>query len=512
MSPSRMSKLVTTTATAAEPLPGLENSYAALPEQFYARVAPTPVAAPEMLRVNRALAEQLGLDPDVLASDDGVATLAGNRVPRGATPLAMAYAGHQFGHFVPSLGDGRAVLLGERVDRDGRRWDIQLKGAGQTPFSRSGDGRAVLGPVIREYVLGEAMAGLGIPTTRALAMVATGEPVYRERIEPGAVLTRVAASHIRVGTFEYFARRGDRDAVRRLADYVIARHYPDCADDEAPYPSLLGEIAARQGELIARWLLVGFIHGVMNTDNMALSGETIDYGPCAFIDDYHPNTVYSSIDHGGRYAYGKQPSIGMWNLTQLASCLLPLLSDELETGKDLARTALDRYAERFNATYTEGLRAKIGLTDARDGDDELVQDLLGRMAEHGADFTNCFRLLCDLPADADAGSAVQDQLRALFRDPAAFDDWAERWRRRVAEQPMPDADRGELMRRVNPAYIPRNHRVQQVIDAATEDGDLSPLDALLRVVSRPFDDHDDMAEYRRPPRPEEVVQRTFCGT
>jgi len=343
-------------------------------------------------------------------------------------------------------------------------------------------------------------------------MVATGEPVYRERIEPGAVLTRVAASHIRVGTFEYFARRGDRDAVGRLADYVIARHYPACAESEQPYPCLLGEIAARQGELIARWLLVGFIHGVMNTDNMALSGETIDYGPCAFIDDYHPNTVYSSIDHGGRYAYGNQPSIGLWNLTQLASCLLPLMADEPETGKDLARAALDRFAERFNATYTEGLSAKIGLSETRAGDDDLVHDLLGRMAEHGADFTNCFRLLCDLPADAGAGTAVQDQLRALFRDPAAFDDWAGHWRRCVAEQPVGDAERGEMMRRVNPAYIPRNHRVQQVIDAATEEGDLSPLDELLRVVSRPFDDHDDLAEYRRPPRPEEVVQRTFCGT
>jgi uncharacterized protein YdiU (UPF0061 family) len=501
--------MTATETTPGAPLQALENSYLGLPPAFYARIEPTPVAAPRLLRLNRALAAQLGLDPDALASEAGVAMLAGNQLPAGAEPLAMAYAGHQFGHFVPSLGDGRAILLGERIDRDGRRRDIQLKGAGRTPFSRSGDGRAVLGPVLREYVLGEAMAGLGIPTTRALAMVASGEEVFREAIEQGAVLTRVAASHVRVGTFEYFARRGDVEAVRQLADYVIQRHYPECQEAESPYQALLAAISSRQGELIARWMLVGFIHGVMNTDNMAISGETIDYGPCAFIDGYHPGTVYSSIDRGGRYAYNQQPSIGLWNLAQLANCLLPLLGDDGELAMRRARDALDSYGQRFEACYAGGLRAKIGLTDAHDGDDELVQDLLGRMAEHNADFTNSFRLLCDLKRD---DPSFDQPLRLLFSEPSAFDAWAERWRARLAEQPSTDAERRAAMRAVNPSYIPRNHRVQQAIDAATREQDLQPLEDLIRVVSEPFEDHDDLAEYRLPPRPDEVVQRTFCGT
>ena len=501
--------MTTMGTTIDAPMRALENSYSSLPPAFYARIEPTPVAAPRLLRLNRALAEQLGLDPDALSTEAGVALLAGNRVPAGAEPLAMAYAGHQFGHFVPSLGDGRAILLGERIDRDGQRRDIQLKGAGRTPFSRSGDGRAVLGPVLREYVLGEAMAGLGIPTTRALAMVASGEEVFRETIEQGAVLTRVAASHVRVGTFEYFARRGDVEAVRQLADYVIQRHYPYCRDEENPYQALLAAIAGRQGDLIARWMLVGFIHGVMNTDNMAVSGETIDYGPCAFMDGYHPGTVYSSIDRGGRYAYNQQPSIGLWNLAQLANGLLPLLSDDGELAMQRARDALDSYGQRFETGYAGGLRAKIGLTDAHDGDDELVQDLLARMAEHHADFTNGFRLLCDLKRD---DPSADGPLRQLFAEPDAFDAWAARWRTRLAEQPGTDAERRAAMRAVNPAYIARNHRVQQAIDAATRARDMQPLEHLLRVVSAPFEDHDDLAEYRLPPRPEEVVQRTFCGT
>ena len=501
--------MTTTATTSTGPLRALENSYLDLPPAFYARVEPTPVARPRLLRVNRSLAEELGLDPDHLTSDDGVAILAGNRVPTGADPLAMAYAGHQFGQFVPSLGDGRAVLLGERIDRDGRRCDIQLKGAGRTPFSRMGDGRAVLGPVLREYVLGEAMAGLGIPTTRALAMVASGEEVFRERIEQGAVLTRVAASHVRVGTFEYFARRGDLDAVRALADYVMERHYPECRQADSPYQALLAEISRRQGALIARWMLVGFIHGVMNTDNMAVSGETIDYGPCAFIDAYHPGTVYSSIDRGGRYAYNQQPSIGLWNLAQLANCLLPLFGDDEERAIQSAQDALEAYRQRFDADYGVGLRAKIGLTDARDGDDDLVQDLLGRMAAHNADFTNSFRLLCDLERD---DPSADQPIRAQFSEPSAFDPWAERWRARLSDQPGSDAERRDAMRAVNPAYIPRNHRVQQAIDAAARDDDLGPLDTLLQVVSRPFDEHTELASYRLPPRPEEVVQRTFCGT
>ncbi|ESQ12947.1 MAG: YdiU family protein [Thiohalocapsa sp. PB-PSB1] len=494
------------------PLRALENSYLELPPGFYARVAPTPVARPRLLRVNRDLAEQLGLDPNELASEAGTALLAGNQVPAGAEPLAMAYAGHQYGQFVPSLGDGRAILLGERIDRDGQRFDIQLKGAGRTPFSRMGDGRAVLGPVLREYVLGEAMVGLGIPTTRALAMVASGEEVYRERIEQGAVLTRVAASHVRVGTFEYFARRGDVDSVRQLADYVIQRHYPDCRQADNPYQALLAASAARQGELIARWLLVGFIHGVMNTDNMTISGETIDYGPCAFMDTYQPDAVYSSIDRFGRYAYQQQPSIGMWNLTQLAQCLLPLLDTDDDVAQQQARAALSAYVERFEETYASGLRAKIGLADGQAGDqredDALVQDLLARMAENNVDFTNCFRLLCELKRD---DPVADPPLRALFAEPDAFDSWAEKWRARLARQSGNDAERSAAMRAVNPAYIPRNHRVQQVIDAA-EENDFKPLENLLQVVSHPFEEHAALAEYRLPPRPEEVVRQTFCGT
>jgi uncharacterized protein YdiU (UPF0061 family) len=492
-----------------EPLLALENTYARLPDAFYARVEPTPVRQPTLIRFNHALAAELGLDADALTSPAGIQVLAGNRVPAGAEPLAMAYAGHQFGHFVPSLGDGRAVLLGEVVDRTGVRRDIQLKGAGRTPFSRSGDGRAVLGPVLREYVLGEAMHGLGIPTTRALAMVATGEPVYRERVEPGAVLTRVAAGHVRVGSFEYFARRGDRGAVRTLADYVIQRHYPDCAAADNPYQALLEAVADRQGALIARWLLVGFIHGVMNTDNMAVSGETIDYGPCAFMDALNPRQVYSSIDHYGRYAYDQQPQIGHWNLSQLAQALLPLLGSSEGPAQEAADSALERYARGFETTWRAGLAAKIGLEDVHDGDEELALDLLGRMSSQGADFTNTFRRLCDLQVD---DPAREGSVRELFADPGALDSWARDWRSRLAQEPGGAAERRERMRAVNPAYIPRNHRVQQAIDAATEEADLQPLERLLTVVSQPYDEHPGLGEYANPPAPDEEIRQTFCGT
>ncbi len=493
--------------------PAFRHSYVELPGPFFADIAPTSVPEALLLRLNKPLSDELGLDAAWLSGRDGVAMLAGNRLPATARPIAMAYAGHQFGHFVPSLGDGRAILLGELVDGNGRRRDLQLKGAGRTPFSRAGDGRAALGPVLREYILGEAMHGLGIPTTRALAMVATGEPVFRERPEPGAILARVAASHVRVGTFEYFARRGDLGSVRTLADYLIQRHYPELADGEDRYAALLEAIATRQGELIARWLLVGFIHGVMNTDNMALSGETIDYGPCAFLDDYDPGKVYSSIDRGGRYAYAQQPSIGLWNLTQLANCLLPLLGKNTDEAKARARTALNAYGEAFEPAYYGGLRAKIGLLDSATADpgadDELVQDLLSRMAQHRADFTNTFRLLGDAhPKEP----ATLEPIRAGFTEPTAFDAWTERWTARLAQQAEPDEARQARMRAVNPAYIPRNHRVQEVIDAAMERGDLAPLDRLLVAVSRPYDDQPDLLDYRNPPQPHEVVQRTFCGT
>ena len=497
---------MTDTAT-AEPL-ALDNTYARLPGEFHARAMPTAVSAPRLLRLNRPLAEQLGLDAQALESPAGVEILAGNRVPEGAEPLAMAYAGHQFGNFAPTLGDGRAVLLGEITDRNGARRDVQLKGAGPTPFSSRGDGRAALGPVIREYVVSEGMAGLGIPTTRALAMVTTGESVFRMRAEPGGVLTRVAASHVRVGTFEYFARRGNQDAVRALADYVIERHYPHVADAANPYLALLEEVAEHTADLIAQWLLVGFIHGVMNTDNVSIAGETLDYGPCAFMDAYNPATVYSSIDQGGRYAYNQQPAIGQWNLARFAECLVPLLADDKQEAITQAEAVLERYIERFETTYHDGLAAKIGLQERREGDADLVYDLLECMAEQGADFTLTFRRLADLGADADE----RDQaVQTLFNDPAGFDRWAARWRERLAAETRDDATRRAAMRAVNPAYIPRNHRIQQAIDAA-EAGDYQPLDELLTVVARPFDDHPELADYARPPKPDEVVQRTFCGT
>src|ERR1700727_2475609 len=370
-----------------------ENTYAALPDGFFARVAPTPVAAPRLIKLNRPLAVRLGLDPNRLDSPEGAEILAGKRVPDGADPIAMAYAGHQFGHFVPQLGDGRAILLGEVIDADGVRRDIQLKGSGPTPFSRRGDGRAALGPVLREYIVSEAMAALGIPTTRSLAAVMTGETVMWETMLPGAVLTRVASSHIRVGTFQFFAARNDTEGVRRLADHVIDRHYPEAANADRPYHALLEGVVARQANPGARWLLVGFIHGVMNTDNTSISGETIDYGPCAFMDHYDPATVFSSIDEQGRYAYANQPRIALWNLTRLAECLLPLFSDDKDKAIEQAQSVLAEFPAKFTAAYQSGLRQKIGLFTARDGDEALVQDLLDAMAKNRADFTLTFRRL-----------------------------------------------------------------------------------------------------------------------
>lgn len=495
----------------------LDSSYARLPEGFFARVEPAALTRPELLRLNRSLAAQLGMDPDALEKPQGVEFLSGQRTATGSEPLAMAYAGHQFGQFVPSLGDGRAVLLGEVVDRLGVRRDIHLKGSGRTPFSRMGDGRAALGPVLREYVISEAMAALGIPTTRALAMLSTGETVYRERPEPGAILVRVAAGHVRVGTFEYFYRRNDLESVRVLADYVIERHYPHCNEADNPYRALFGEVVARQADLIAQWMLVGFIHGVMNTDNMSITGETIDYGPCAFMDAYAAETVYSSIDHGGRYAYNQQPRIGFWNLAQLAQCLLHLLDDDESRATEAAQEMLDGFAARFEDKFHEGLRAKIGLADAHDNDIELALDLLHRMSEQRADFTNTFRGLSELSAGDTAQNVAQDAadnsaVRALFDDPNVFDEWAARWRQRLKGESRGDEARRTAMRAVNPAYIPRNHRVQQAIDAASQANDLQPLEDLLTVIGRPFEDHPQLFDYARPPLPEEVVARTFCGT
>jgi serine/tyrosine/threonine adenylyltransferase len=470
-----------------------DNTYARLPERFYARLEPTRVAAPKLVRANAGLAEMLRIDPDELAA--GAAVFAGNEVPAGAEPMALAYAGHQFGHFVPQLGDGRAMLLGEVVGRDGVRRDIQLKGSGPTRFSRNGDGRAALGPVLREYLISEAMAALGVPTTRTLAAVTTGEAVWRETRLPGAVLTRVAASHIRVGTFQYFAARGDEDGVRALSDYATARHYPAVAAGD--YRGFLDGVVARQADLVAQWLLFGFIHGVMNTDNCSIAGETIDYGPCAFMDAYDPGAVFSSIDQQGRYAYGNQPRIALWNLTRLAECLFSLLG----SNETAATDALAAFGPRFEAACLGGMRRKIGLSGMREGDDDLVQSLLKMMAADGVDFTLAFRGLCDAAEGRDAA------VRALFSDAVAFDAWAERWRARLAGEVA-----GDAMRAVNPVFIPRNHLVEAALAAAVERGNFEPFEELLAVVSRPFDDDLALARFALPPREEERVLQTFCGT
>ena len=496
-----------TAHTQSADLFAFDNSYARLPDQFFARLRPTPVAAPRLARLNEKLAWHLGLDPGKLATPEGVEILVGNRMPKTGEPLAMAYAGHQFGTFVPQLGDGRAILLGEVIDRDGVRRDIQLKGSGPTPFSRQGDGRAALGPVLREYIVSEAMAALGIPTTRALAVVTTGETVWRETPLPGAVLIRVASSHVRVGTFQFFAARGDVDAIRRLADHVITRHYPEAVDAANPYRTLLDLVISRQTELVAKWLLVGFIHGVMNTDNMSIAGETIDYGPCAFMDVYHAGTVYSSIDTLGRYAYGNQPAIARWNLARFAETLLPLLAEDTDAAIKEAQEAIEAFATRFETAYAAGLSRKLGLLQSRPDDLSLAQDLLDRMARNGTDFTLTFRRLCD-----SAVSRHSEAVRSLFANPSAFDDWATRWRHRVADEGGEANERRAAMRAANPAFIPRNHLVEEAISAAVNDGDFLPFEDLLTVLSMPYEDQPAFSRYADPPRPDQVVHQTFCGT
>jgi serine/tyrosine/threonine adenylyltransferase len=487
-----------------------DNTYARLPDRFYARLAPTAVPKPQLIKLNVPLARQLGLDHELLASAVGVEMLAGNRVPDGAEPLAMAYAGHQFGNWVPQLGDGRALLLGEVRDGEGVRRDIQLKGSGPTPFSRNGDGRAALGPVMREYILSEAMAALGIPTTRSLAAVLTGQKILRQEGPlPGAVLTRVAQSHVRIGTFEFFANRGDVDGVRLLADYVIDRLYPGARDTAQPYRALLDVVISRTAALVARWQLVGFIHGVMNTDNMAISGETIDYGPCAFMDTFHPATVFSSIDSGGRYAYGNQPRIAHWNLVRLAQSLLSLLGGDEDAALASAREAINAYPPAFESAIFTGLRRKLGLLEERDGDIELAGELLEKMAANKVDYTLFFRRLCD---SVELGPEADVPVRALFEDPDSFGAWASKWRRRLAQGSAAPSERASAMRAANPAYIPRNHRVEAVILAAQERGDFAPFEELLTVLAAPFEERSQYADYTNPPVPDEVVQQTFCGT
>lgn len=468
--------------------PIFQNSYARLPERFFTKQAATPVRAPELLAVNDTLATEMGLDAEWLRSDAGLAMLAGNAVPEGAEPLAQAYAGHQFGGWNPQLGDGRAVLLGEVTGPNGKPWDVQLKGSGPTPYSRSGDGRAWLGPVMREYLVSEAMHALGVPTTRALAAVSTGEIVLREGPMPGAVLTRVASSHIRVGTFQFFAARQDEDAVATLCDYAIKRHYPNA---EGPL-GLLNAVIDAQAALIAKWMGLGFIHGVMNTDNMAISGETIDYGPCAFMETFHPETVYSSIDRDGRYAYGNQPEVGVWNIAQLATALLPLIDADRDKGIEIATQAVHRFPDVYAAAYKEVFADKLALDPSNPEAQPLTEAFLGLITGR-ADFTLAFR-----------GLASGDT-RALFADPSGFDAWSEKW------EAARLADWKTLLPATNPAFIPRNHRIEEAIQAGVA-GDYAPFHRLHEVLKTPFTDQPDHAKLQIPADQQNAVRQTFCGT
>jgi uncharacterized protein YdiU (UPF0061 family) len=486
---------------------GFEHSYAGLPPRFYERVAPAVVTTPQLVVFNRRLAGELGLEVDAVERE-AAALFSGKLLPEDSNPIAMAYAGHQFGGFVPRLGDGRAILLGELKGRDGVLRDIQLKGAGLTSFSRGGDGRAALGPMLREYVISEAMYALGIPTTQSLAVVTTGERVFREDVLPGAVLTRVAASHVRVGTFQYFAARGDQEGLRELLEYVIARHYPHARDADVPALAVLSAVAERQAKLIADWMRVGFIHGVMNTDNMAISGETIDYGPCAFMDKYDPKTVFSSIDHGGRYAYANQPAIAQWNVARLAETLLPLIDSDVDKAVGLATEVVESFIAQFDMHFLEEMRRKIGLASALEGDADLINRLVATMQNGGADFTLTFRRLA-LEVES---PGVQTGLRELFAPSSAIDDWLQSWQQRLASDPQSAAERAAAMRRVNPAFIPRNHRVEAALNAASEGGDYELLHQLVAILQRPYTDQPEFVDYTQPPEPSERVFRTFCGT
>ena len=491
---------------AARPLFAFDNSYVRELEGLYEPWQGAPAPAARLLALNEDLAAELGADVEALRTPEGVAALAGAVAPEGASPVAQAYAGHQYGNFVPRLGDGRALLLGEVVDTAGRRRDLHLKGSGRTPFARGGDGKAIVGPMLREYVIGEAMHALGIRTTRALAVVATGEDVVRETMLPGAVLTRVAASHLRVGTFQYAAIQGGTPLVQRLADYAIARHHPHAAEAENPYLALFDTVVAAQASLIAQWMHVGFIHGVMNTDNMTISGETIDFGPCAFMDAYDPGTVFSSIDHGGRYAYANQPGVAQWNLARLGETLLPLLDGDPEAAITAANGVLQSFPERYERAWLHGMRAKLGFADGAPEDRELIEDGLAILESQQVDFTSFFRAL------SAAVRGDPEPARALFSEPAAFDAWAERWRERLAVEAADPAAVAEAMDAVNPIYIPRNHKVEEALNAATG-GDLAPFERLVDVVARPFGERPGLEAYATP-APASFTDEycTFCGT
>ena len=495
-----------------------DNGYARELGELCVPWRPAQVPAPVLLRFNHALAHELGWPADALAGPQGADWFSGNQVLPGAEPVAQGYAGHQFGHYSPQLGDGRALLLGEVLDRHGQRRDIAFKGSGRTPFSRGGDGKAALGPVLREYLMGEAMHALGIPTTRALAVAGTGEAVLRDAgALPGAVLTRVAASHIRVGTFQWVAARGDIDALRRLADHTIARHAPALIGQDRPYLGLLAAVAQRQAALVARWMGVGFIHGVMNTDNMALSGETIDYGPCAFMDGYDPATVFSSIDRGGRYAYRNQPHIARWNLARLAEALLPLIAtdpdkeDAVQAAVDEVSAVIDAFPDMYQTAWLAVMRAKLGLPGEAEGDATVAQDWLDLLAESGADLCQSFRRLADLAADP--SGAASPAARLGLPETPAWADWWARWSGRTGVAHGSQPALAEALRRANPRFIPRNLWVEEALEAATERGDLAPFDRLLAVLQHPFDEQPEASAYAdTPPAARMVGYRTFCGT
>jgi uncharacterized protein YdiU (UPF0061 family) len=499
---------MTSTTDSNSPVLAFDNSYTRLPGQLFTQQLPEPVSKPGLIKVNHALARELGIDPAWLESTNGVEMVAGNHIPEGAEPVATVYAGHQFGGWNPQLGDGRAVLLGELVTADGLRYDLQLKGSGRTPYSRGGDGRAPLGPVLREYIVSEAMAVLGVPTTRALAAVTTGEQVMREGLLPGAVLARVASSHIRIGTFQFFAARQDLEALRALAEHVIQRHYPAAANTPNPVLALLQGVIAGQASLVASWQSLGFIHGVMNTDNMLLSGETVDYGPCAFMDSFDANTVFSSIDRGGRYAYRNQPGIAQWNLSCLAQALLPLIHEDQEQALVQAQAAIDAFPGLFLDAHARGINKKLGLSSPRAEDETLVQDLLELMSNDATDFSLGFRRLAELASPEFGADTVAD----LFEFPVSFEPWLQRWRERLAQDPLNADARRQQMFAANPVFIPRNHLVEACINAAVRDEDFAPFHKLNEVLADPCHYQASLAAYATPPRPEQVVPQTFCGT
>lgn len=478
----------------------LENSYTELPKIFYSKQKPSHVPEPKLVVLNHSLAKELGLDAEALEGSEGIEILSGNKLPKGSIPIAKAYAGHQFGHFT-MLGDGRAVLIGEQITPSGNRVDIELKGAGKTQYSRGGDGKASLGPMLREYIISEAMYGLGIPTTRGLAVVTTGEDVIREKYLPGAILTRIASSHIRVGTFQYASKWGDIEDLKALADYTLERHFKDGLNEENKYLYLLKEVVKSQANLIAKWQLVGFVHGVMNTDNMTISGETIDYGPCAFMDTYDPETVFSSIDTYGRYAYGNQPNIAVWNLARFAETLLPLLDENQEEAIKLAQGSISEFNKHFEEAWFSGMRGKLGLFNEEEKDKYLIEGLLSTMKKYNADYTNTFRELTKGNV-ADTGMVGKKE----------FDMWFDLWNERLTRQGKSKEEVIELMKRNNPSVIPRNHRVEEALESAVNKGDYSLMDRLIKVLKNPYEYSKDQEEYSELPKEVKGTYRTFCGT